>query len=148
MASAVLRELRRPQRPAVASQAQAPGGVELFFDRLHERGDSVGPCAAEREIALEHAREHSLHATGDRERRDRRDLRPRRAGGAAEHPERDRADLRVVRIEHQQADHRAGERVHRDAGEDQGDDLGAAAGSGRGVDERDRDQAADERGER
>ena len=79
-----------------------------------------------------------------RDRQHRRHLGPGRLGDAAELPEGDRPQLGVGREEHEQADERAGQGVDGDAGEDQGDDLGAAVVACRQVDETEGDEPPDE----
>ena len=76
------------------------------------------------------------------------DVLPPRAVQAAERPEDDLLAGLGVAEEHQERQRRTGHRVHRDAGEHQGDDLGASAVARGDVDEQGGQQAADEGADR
>ena len=59
---AIRGQLRRPQIPSIAREAQPPGGIELLFDGCHQRGDGIRSRAAERSVTLLNTRDEPLDA--------------------------------------------------------------------------------------
>ncbi len=112
---------------------------------LHVDAQVTGGAFAERE-EVQLPREEGGHGQpGQGARQDRQHLRPGGLGEGAELPEGDLGDLRVVGEEDEQADQRAREGVHGDAGEDQRHHLRTAARPRQRVHERHRDEPGGER---